>query len=226
MIMTTDVLERGSMGAAVAGVQYPLHPLINARKSPREFTERPVEQEKLRSVLEAARWAPSAGNLQPWRFIVVAKEFPEDHERILNLLFEGNRVWAAKAPVLILSVGQVTDRVSKKTNKFALHDVGMAAENLALQAVSLGLAAHIMGGFYADRTKATFNIPDEFEPVAVVALGYEGNARLLPQPLLERELAARVRKPLSELVFGNVWETPSTAVENDRPNSLNSATNN
>jgi len=226
--MTTDLHEITPLREAVAGVQYPLHPLISARKSPRAFAQRLVEPEKLRSVLDAARWAPSAGNGQPWRFVVAAKDRPEDHERMLNLLFDGNRTWAAKAPVLILSVAQVTDPASRKANKFAFHDVGLATENLALQAVSLGLAVHAMGGFHADRAKASFNIPVEFEPVAVIALGYEGGAEFLPQPLLERELAPRVRKPLSEFVFANIWDAPSPIVENERTNKLTeqSTTNN
>jgi nitroreductase len=224
--MTTDVDEKNSLNAAAAGIQYPLHPLISARKSPRAFTQQPVEPEKVRSVLEAARWAPSASNMQPWQFIVAAKDRPEDYERMLNLLFDGNRTWAAKAPVLILSVAQVTDPASRKANKFAFHDVGLATENLALQAVSLGLAVHAMGGFDADRANASFNIPDEFEPVAVIALGYEGGAEFLPQPLLERELAPRVRKPLSEFVFGNIWGASAPAVENERTNNLNTTINN
>ncbi len=213
--------EEHSVLSMAAGVQYPLHPLVSARKSPRAFTEQRIEPEKLRSILEAARWAPSANNLQPWRFIVAAQDQVEDHERMANLLFEGNRIWAAKAPVLILSVAQVADQASGKTNKFALHDVGLATENLALQATSLGLAAHIMGGFQADRARAAFNIPAEYEPVAIIALGYVGRAEFLPQPLLERELAPRVRKPLSEFVFGNIWNAPSPAVANEETSILN-----
>ena len=224
--MNAEVKENNVLNTSAAGVQYPLHHLLSARKSPRAFTEKPVEPEKLRSILEAARWAPSANNMQPWRFIVAAKDRPEDHESMVNLLFEGNRVWAAKAPVLILSVAHVTDKASGKANKFALHDVGLATENLALQATSLGLAAHMMGGFQSDRARAAFNIPAEFEPVAIIAVGYEGGRESLPQPLLERELAPRVRKPLSEFVFRNAWEAPFTEADNQRTNILNHTTNN
>ena len=224
--MKTEVEENIVLSTPVAGQQYPLHSLMNARKSPRAFTEQPIEPEKLRSVLEAARWAPSASNIQPWRFIVAAKDWPKEHERMVNLLFEGNKIWASKAPVLILSVAQVTDQASRKTNKFAFHDVGLATENLVLQATSAGLAAHLMGGFHADRARATFNIPPEYEPVAIIALGYEGGVEFLPQPLLERELAPRVRKQLSEFVFGSVWDAASTVVENERTKIVDRTINN
>ena len=103
--METGLSKKASFARPPCGTaNTQLHPLLRARKSPRAFTEQSIEPEKLRSILEAARWAPSAGNIQPWRFIVAANERPEDHERMVNLLIEGNRIWAAKAPVLILSV--------------------------------------------------------------------------------------------------------------------------
>lgn len=224
--MNTDIEENNVLNLAVATRQHSLHPLMSARKSPRAFTEQRIEPAKLLSILEAARWAPSASNIQPWRFIVVGKDRPEDYERMANLLFDGNKVWAAKAPVLILSVAYVTDKASRKANKYAFHDVGLATENLLLQATSVGLAAHLMGGFHADRARATFNIPPEYEPVAIVAVGYEGGREYLPQPLLDRELAPRVRKPLSELVFGNIWDAPSAVVGVESKNILKRTINN
>ncbi|HTY10258.1 MAG TPA: nitroreductase family protein [Bacteroidota bacterium] len=192
--------------------QFPVHPLLMARKSPRAFADRPVEPEKLRSLLDAARWAPSASNTQPWRFIVASKERPEEHRRMANLLFEGNKVWAEKAPLLILSAAQVNDASSGKTNRFALYDVGSATQNLLLQASALGLASHVMGGFHAEEAKATFNIPAEFEPAAVIAVGYQGETESLPRHLQEREMMPRVRKPLTEFVFGEIWGKPSPAL--------------
>lgn len=224
--MKTDVDEKNLMRPGAGGYENPLHPLLSARKSPRAFTGQPVEPEKLRSLLEAARWAPSAGNMQPWRFIVAVNDRPEEFERMVDLLFDGNKIWAGKAPVLILTVAQVIDTASRRNNKFAFHDVGMATENLALQAVSLGVAAHVMGGFHADRAITAFNIPSEFEPVAMIALGYEGEARFLPQPLLDRELAARVRKPLSDFVFSNSWEIPADSLGSEPKINLNNTTNN
>jgi nitroreductase len=224
--MNTEIENNEAQSTMTAAEKYSVHPLMSARKSTRAFSEKLIEPEKLRSVFEAARWAPSSGNMQPWRFIIAVKDRPDDHERMVNLLFEGNRIWAEKAPVLILSVAQVTDNARQKTNKFAYHDVGMATENLALQAASLGLAAHPMGGFYADRARATFNIPNEYEPVAIIALGYEGVTEFLPQPLIERELAPRARKPISEFVFGNIWDAPLSLVANERSNIFNNTINN
>ncbi|MGA7160744.1 MAG: nitroreductase family protein [Bacteroidota bacterium] len=218
--MNAEIENNDGQGTTTVAKTYPLHPLISSRKSTRAFSEKPVEPEKLRSLLEAARWAPSASNKQPWRFIVAVKERQEDHDRMVNLLVEGNRAWAEKAPVLILSVAQVTDNSTRKANKFAFHDIGLATENLAIQATSLGLAVHLMGGFYADRARATFNIPVEYEPVAVIALGYEGRTESLPQTLIDRELAPRVRKPLSEFVFDNIWEAPSSLLSNEQTSAL------
>lgn len=199
--------EHNEIPGAVVG-EYPLHPLISRRKSTRAFSGKPVEPEKLHSLLEAARWAPSASNMQPWRFIVATKERPERYERLLSILAGQNRVWAAKAPVLILSVAKLTHETGEKPNRFALHDVGSATANLTVQATSLGLAVHQMGGFNGDQARTALNIPKDFEPVAVIALGYKDTTDSLPEYLLERELAPRVRKDLSELVFDGVWENP------------------
>jgi nitroreductase len=189
-------------------VEYPLHPLISRRKSTRAFSEKPVEPEKLRLILEAARWAPSSSNIQPWRFIVAAKEETEKYERLLGLLVEQNKIWAAKAPVLIMSVAKLTHETGERPNKFALHDVGLASANMTLQATSLGLEVHQMGGFNAEKARAVLNIPWDFEPVAMIAVGYGDTTDFLPQHLRERELAPRVRKDLSELAFDGVWENP------------------
>ena len=223
--MKTEV-KHSEVPSTVPTAHYPLHPLIATRKSNRAYSEKRIEPEKLLSVFDAARWAPSASNIQPWRFIVALQEHAEDHQRMVNLLFDTNRIWAEKAPVLILSVAQVTDGSSRKTNKFAFHDVGLATENLILQASSVGLTARVMGGFYADRARATFNIPAEYESVAVIALGYEGQREILPQALVERESAPRVRKGFSEFVFGNIWGVPSAAVPNDGTSILNNSINN
>jgi nitroreductase len=205
--------------------EYPLHPLISRRKSTRAFSDKPVEPEKLHSLFEAARWAPSSSNMQPWRFIVATKEGPENYERLLSILAETNRVWAAKAPVLILSVAKLTYETGEKPNRFALHDVGLATANLTVQATSLGLAVHQMGGFNGDKARTVLNIPKDFEPVAVIALGYQDTTDSLPEYLLERELAPRVRKDLSELVFDGAWESP-WSLTLDRTTNINTITNN
>jgi nitroreductase len=208
----------------VAG-EYPLHPLISRRKSTRAFSEKPVEPEKLRSILEAARWAPSSSNIQPWRFIVATKEQPENYERLLGLVVEQNKVWAAKAPVLILSVAKLTHEGGERPNKFALHDVGLASANMTLQATSLGLAVHQMGGFNAEKARTVLNIPKDFEPVAMIALGYGDTADFLPPYLRERELAPRIRKDFFELAFDGVWEN-SWSLGQDRTINIKTITTN
>jgi nitroreductase len=209
----------------IAG-EYPLHPLIIRRKSTRAFSEKPVESEKLRSIFEAARWAPSSSNIQPWRFIVATKEEPEKYERLLSLLVEQNKIWAAKAPVLILSIAKLTHEAGERPNKFALHDVGLASANMMFQATSLGLAVHQMGGFNAEKARTVLNIPKDFEPVAMIALGYGDTTDFLPQYLRGRELAPRVRKELSELAFDGVWENPWSLAQDQTIDIKTITTNN
>ena len=193
----TDVLKELIEAKTADAQAHPLHPLLSTRRSTRAFSEQRVEPEILRSVLEAARWAPSASNSQPWRFIVATKESPEFHALMASLLLDGNRLWAEKAPVLILTVARVQDENRRQLHKFAYHDVGQATAQLTVQATSLGLSVHQMGGFNAEEAMKVFNIPEEFEPVVLLALGYPGSINSLPDFLRERENAPRVRKHLS-----------------------------
>lgn len=191
-----------------AETRYDVHDLIAERWSPRAFLDRPVERDKLGSLLEAARWAPSCFNDQPWTFLVATSDRKEDFERLASTLMEGN-AWAKKAPVLMLSVARLAFGHNDKPNRHALHDVGLAVGNLVLQAEALGLSAHQMGGFEKDEAREVLGIPDGFEPVAMIALGYRGDADTLPEKLKERELAERSRKDLDTIVFGAGWEKPS-----------------
>ena len=188
-----------------ARTDFPMHDLIRRRWSPRAFADRPVEPEKLRSLLEAARWAPSSFNQQPWAYLVATREEPEAFGRLLTALMEGNRAWAARAPVLMLSVAKLDFDRNGQPNRHAFHDVGLATANLVTQATAMGLAAHQMAGFDAAKARELFAIPDGWEPVAAIALGYPGEASSLPAPLRDRELAARTRKPLEEFVFSGRW---------------------
>jgi len=189
-----------------------LHPLIQERRSPRAFADREVAPQTLISLFEAARWSASAANLQPWRFIVAPREDRETFERILAVLVPQNAAWANQAPVLALTVAE-TLNPRGTLNRHAMHDVGLATQNLTLQATALGLAVHQMGGFDMDRARASFAIPEGFEPVAALAIGYPGDPESLPEPLRSRELAPRARRPLSETVFGPTWGEASTLVE-------------
>ena len=132
----------------------PVHELILARRSPRAFSSRPVEPEKLRSVFEAARWAASSVNEQPWSFVVAVRGEGDAFERLLATLTESNQRWATRAPVLVLSLARTRFTRNGKLNRHALHDLGMAFQSLALQAVALGLVVHPMGGFDAETARA------------------------------------------------------------------------
>lgn len=192
-----------------ADTQYPIHDLLRQRWSPRAFDDRPIEPEKLRSLFEAARWAPSSNNEQPWRFIIAHKDNETEWNRLFACLVEGNRTWAYRAPVLILSAASLNFEDDSTPNRHAFHDTGMAVENLVLQATALGLSAHQMAGFRIDQARADCQIPEDYEPVAMIAVGYPGDPAQLSDRLRAREAQPRVRKPLTEFVYSATWEQPS-----------------
>lgn len=186
-------------------VDYSVHELIRERWSPRAFADKPVEPDKLRSLLEAARWAPSSYNEQPWVFIVATKEQPEQFEQMLGCLLPGNQVWAKAAAVLMISVAKLRFDRNATHNRTAYHDLGLAAAQLTLQATALGLAVHQMAGIHLDQTRETYGIPKDYDPVAGIAIGYPGDPDTLPEALREMERAPRQRKPLEALVFSGRW---------------------
>ena len=195
--------------AKAAPTDYPILDLLSKRWSPRAFAERPVEREKLLSLLEAARWSASSSNMQPWHFVVVTRDAqPEAFQRLLDCLMPGNQTWAQHAPVLILSVANLEGRRGRE-NTYALHDVGLAVQNLIVQATALDLYAHQMAGFDQDAARQAFDIPPSHRPVTVTAVGYLGDPGALPEELRERELAPRERRPLSDYVYGESWGEPS-----------------
>jgi nitroreductase len=191
-----------------APADHDVHELIRKRWSPRAFSSTPVGDPELRSLLEAARWAASCFNEQPWRFIVARRENQAEFDRLVSCLSENNQRWAKDSAVLMLSVASKTFAKNGKPNRHALHDVGLAAAQLTLQASALGLAVHQMAGFSTERARELFAIPEDFEPVAAIAIGYPGNPDELPEDLRERELGERSRKPHSEFVFAGKWEAP------------------
>jgi nitroreductase len=195
-----------------AEVAHPVHELLRRRWSPLAYAERAVEPEKLQSLFEAARWAPSCFNEQPWNFIVCAKDSPADHERLVSCLAEGNVPWARTAPVLMLSVARRTFARNGNPNRHALHDVGLAVENFVIQGMALGLFVHQMAGFDAAKARTLFGIPEDHEPVAAIAIGYPGDPDQLPPPLRERQAAPRQRKPQEQFVFGGSWGQPAPAL--------------
>jgi nitroreductase len=195
-----------------AETQYPIHDLLKRRWSPRAFSAQAIELEKLRSLFEAARWAPSSNNEQPWRFIVATKGNKVEWERLFNCLVEGNRKWAHQAPVLMLSVVSLKFEDDGSANRHAFHDTGMAVENLIIQATALGLFVHQMAGFNMETARTEFKIPDGYEPVAMIAIGYPGDPATLPDYLRERELKPRQRNSISQFVFSGNWGAPSPVV--------------
>lgn len=185
-----------------------VHELIRARWSPRAFSSREVSPEDLKTVLDAAHWAASSNNEQPWRFLVASKSDPAAYDRILHLLVPGNQSWAKTAPVLIIMAAKRTFSHNGSPNYYALHDAGQALAYLFLQATALGLHAHGMAGFDRDRARTELGIPDDYELGAAVALGYLGSPDQLNEKQQKNELAARQRKPLNEIVFGATWGQP------------------
>lgn len=186
----------------------PLHEIVRRRHSPRAFADRELESDKLWSVLEAARWAPSSYNEQPWAYLVATRDDAEQFERLLSCLIEFNQQWARTAPVLMLSLAHLQFARNGKPNRHALHDVGAASAYLTVQAESLGLHVHQMAGFDGDRARALYSIPDDWEPVAALALGYLGDLARLPDLLREKERAPRSRKPVAEFVFASAFGSP------------------
>jgi nitroreductase len=197
----------------VAETIVPIHDLIRRRWSPRAFSERPVEPEKLLSVFEAARWAASSSNEQPWAFLVATNDEPKNHEEMLGVLVDFNRGWANKAPVLILTVART--HKDGKAIRHAFYDLGQAAANLTLQATDYGLMTHTMGGFNVEAAMERFAVPDEWEPVSVIALGYPGDPNSLPEKLREREIAQRQRKHARTFVFSGSWGHPAPITDSD-----------
>lgn len=188
-----------------AETQYPILDLLKRRWSPRVFSDQMVEPEKLRSLFEAARWAASSFNEQPWNFIVATKQKPEEHARLLSCLVEGNQRWAREAPVLMVSVAKLNFDKTGKPNRHALHDVGLAVESMIVQATALGLFVHQMAGFSPEKVRELYGVPDDFEPVAAMAIGYGVALDDLPGPSREFELGPRSRKPVSSFVFQGHW---------------------
>ena len=189
----------------LVATQYPLHELILRRWSPRAFADRSVDPATLTRLLEAARWAPSCFNEQPWRYLVATRDNPAEFEKMLGCLMEGNQVWAKRAPVLMISVAKLAFNHDGSPNRHAFHDVGAASAFLTFQATALGLYVHQMGGIHVDRARDVYAIPQGFEAVAGIALGYLGDPQSLPEPVRERELKPSTRQPLEAMVFGGRW---------------------
>jgi nitroreductase len=190
----------------LADARHPIHELLRRRWSPRAFDPaRPVEPHKLRSLMEAARWAPSSNNEQPWSFMVATKDDADQFGRVLACLVERNQSWAKHAPVLMITVASKVFSRNGHPNRHAFHDLGQAVSDLTVQATSVGLYVHQMAGFSADAARQTFGIPETHEAVTAVAIGYLGDPNQLPDDLRQRELAPTTRKPITDFAFEGKW---------------------
>src|SRR4051812_31349069 len=205
-----DTIRRMSspMEHRLHDTHFPIHDLIRRRWSPRAFADRPVEPAKLSAVLEAARWAPSSYNEQPWAYIVGTKDNPDAYQKVLSTLIEFNQSWAKTAPVVMLSVASTKLARGGKPNRHAFHDIGAASAYLTFEATSLGLFVHQMAGLDPEKARQVCHIPDDYEAVAGLALGYAGDPNSLPPELREKELARSQRKPQAEFVFAGEWGKP------------------
>jgi nitroreductase len=180
---------------------HPVHELLSSRWSPYGFSDRSVSSADLCSLFEAARWAPSSYNEQPWRFLVATCDEPAEFARLLSCLVEPNQAWARYAPVLALHVASLKFARNDRDNTAAIHDLGLAAANLTLEATARGIAVHQMIGILPDRARELYAIPEGFTAVTGLAIGYAGEAQGLDAKFLDRDRTARTRKPLEELVF-------------------------
>lgn len=193
-----------------ATTQQPIHDLIAQRWSGRAYdAKQAVSTAQVVSLLEAARWAPSCFGDQPWRFVVANQATdPQAWQAAFDCLVPGNQGWAKDAPVLLLICADTLFGHNEKPNKWAPYDTGAATENLCLQAAALGMMAHQMGGFNADLARTTFKVPERYQILAMVTVGFAAAIETLDAEAKERELSARSRKPLGELFFNGVWDQP------------------
>src|SRR4030042_2483716 len=184
-----------------------IHSLIRDRRSPVLFSGRNISVEDLFSLFDAARWAPSSNNQQPWRYIIAARETPEAHSRLLKCLTESNQIWAKFAPVIGISIAETISDYKNKPNIYARHDVGLSMATLIFQAMSVGIYVHIMGGFDPELAIKSLSIPERFEPVAMFAVGYPAEStKGYPQKLIDREKKERIRKDIREIMFYGNWK--------------------
>ena len=200
------------MNIKKAATDHPILKLLAERWSPYGFEGRPVAEADLRSLFEAARWAASSYNEQPWNYLVATKEDTVEFERLLGCLVEANQAWAKTAPVLVLGVVSLRFAKNNQDNRAAVHDLGLAAGNLVAEATARGLSVHQMIGILPDKARVVYQIPEHYEAWTALAIGYKADPATLPDSLRGRDLTPRQRKPLGKFVFTGKWGQSSPLV--------------
>jgi nitroreductase len=189
--------------------EHPIHECLRKRWSPYAFAERAVSNEDLRSLFEAARWAASSYNEQPWSYIVATKANPQEFQRLLSCLVEANQAWAQAAPVLALGCTSLNFTRNGKPNSAAVHDLGAASASLTFEATSRGLFVHQMIGILPEQARTLYQIPEGVQPMTGLAIGYAAEPSELPEKYKERDQSPRQRKRLDEFVYSGAWGTAS-----------------
>ncbi len=196
----SNELDKKEIVVNRANTDHPVSEIIAKRWSARAFSTRPVEFSKLLSILEAARWAPSSRNEQPWRYIVFTNDNPEMLIKAQSVLKEIND-YAKRAPILICAITKKTYSENGNPNRLHFHDLGAANENMFLEAFNQGLIMHEMGGFDVQKARDIFSVPEDYEVGIMIAIGYQDTYHVLPERLRQKAFTPRVRKPLSEIIF-------------------------
>jgi nitroreductase len=187
-----------------ANTNYPIHNLIQKRWSPRAFSDKPIDQELLNQIFEAARWAPSSYNEQPWYFIVASKEDKKAFEKLSEVMNDFNQSWGEKAPVLALGLTRTIFDKNERPNPHAGHDLGQAIAYLTFEATRHDLFVHQMAGIHPDKARELYDIPKDYKPMTMFAIGYKGQPESLDGKLQKQETTSRSRKSLDEIISMNV----------------------
>jgi nitroreductase len=193
------------MSIKQADPNHPIHELISQRWSPYGFADRPVAESDLAALFEAARWAASSYNEQPWRYLVARRSEQEAFERLLSCLVEANQAWAKAAPVLALGIASTRFARNDRPNKAALHDLGAASAQLTFEASHRGISVHQMIGIDPERAREVYSLPEGVEALTGLAIGYAESPERLPDPFRERDTTPRTRRALEEFVFEGEW---------------------
>ncbi|KAM3113994.1 nitroreductase family protein [Phormidesmis sp. 146-33] len=200
------------MSKKSAFTNHPIHEFLAERWSPYAFQDRLVSEADLCSLFEAARWSASSYNEQPWSYLIATKDNPDQFQQLLSCLVEGNQIWAKDAPVLALGIVSLKFTLNHEDNRAATHDLGAASSNLAAEATARGICVHQMIGILPDKARDRFAIPDGFEALTGMAIGYQGDPMTLSDGLKERDLMPRQRKPIEQFVFSGKWGNASPLV--------------